>query len=205
MIFDKDLYDRSLWLMLKTDKKNREKIIKFVRSIPRELREQIKKSIYIYKEKIKDNDELFDVDDDRLSGNIENSRHVLYWYNISSLDGSLSLGYSFLNEDKYYDAFEMKLIPYDDLYQLKYFDDEWIGTIDYDITTTESMTTCNEKEYNIVRTPLGDFVIAMLEDRSDRNKYEISRINLKKMPEEMFLKDFDGEKNIKRLIRGKKK
>lgn len=204
MIFDKDYYDRSLWLMIKADRKNRNMIVEFVRSIPKELRRQIQKSISIYKEEIENNRELIGLDDDRLYGEYETPKRISYWYDIDS-EGSLSLGYRVFNGVRYDDAFEMKLVPYDDLYQLHYFDEEWIGMIDYDITTTENLIACCEKEYNIVNTPFGNFVISMLEDRDDRNKLGISRVNLKKMPDEMFMKDLDGEKNIKKLVKGKKR
>jgi len=206
MIFDKKLYDRSLWLMLKADKDNRDRIIEFINDIPFELRKRIEESIRIYKMGIKDNSILYGMEDKRLSGSYETVRHVLYWYNIDVVDslGTLTLGYSILYGDMYYEVIEMQLVPYDDLYRLKYFDNEVIGNLMYDITMTKNFVSGKEKKYDIINTPFGDFILLILKDRNDKYRYELCKINIEKIPDNICIRDFQSKKNIKRLIRGKK-
>lgn len=204
MIFDKDYYDKSLWLMLKVDRENRDRIIDFIKCIPYELHIQIQDSIRIYKEKVKDNDILFSECDYKLSGDFETNRHVLYWYDINIDNGSLTLGYSILYGYIYWDSIIMELVPYDEMYQLRYFDDELIGNLEYDFTTTETSIACNEKEYNIINTPFGNLIISMLEDRQNRKRLGINRVDIEKIPDELFINDLKGKNSVRKLIKGKK-
>ena len=201
MIFDKDLYDKSLWLIIKYDKDNRERIIDFVKHIPVDLYNQIYDCIEICK---KNNGIIMDKSE--LSGIFETSRHVLYWYNIdnSNYKFTLSIGYKILYGDMYHDSIELHLNKYDDMYQLKYFDMENIGKLVYDITTTKNFVVGSEKDYSIVNTPFGNILISKLINREEKQSYRISKFDLDIIPSEIFMVDLENKKNIKRLIKGKK-
>lgn len=202
MIFDKD-FDRTLWMILSADKKNRNRITEFIRSIPSELYQKIQKSISVYKEY--ESSERFDsgyLDETLLSGNYETHDRILYWYELDDDFGSLELGYSVYNGEKYEEAFELTLEPYNN--KIEYFEDECIGNLDYDITESGYTSTCNEIEYNMVKTPFGIFVVSMLEDKNDKEKLGINRVNLRNMPDEMFMTDFSHKDSINRLIRKKR-
>lgn len=201
MIFDFD-YDKSLWLILKSERINKDKIINFIKSIPKGLYEDIYKSVKVYREEYYGIDDLEMVVDDRLYGDIKSSKNNTFWYNIDLLDGSLFLGYGFLCNDKFYDIFEMKLLSYDGFKKDKCDDLEEIGFINYDITSTERMITCCWKDYNFINTSFGNYIVSILEDRNGRNKISLSRIDLRCLPDEIFIDDFN---NVKRLLRGKRR
>lgn len=199
MIFDKE-FDKSLWMILSADKKNRNKIVEFIRSIPERLQEEIKKSISIYREYEMDDDSVC-LDDSLLNGNYETQDRILYWYEYDDDFGSLELGYSVYNGERYEEAFELTLEPCGN--KIEYFEDEYIGNLEYDITQSGYITTCSEIEYNMIKTPFGTFVVSMLDDRNNKEKLGISRVNLRNMPDEMFMTDLNNNDSVKRLVRRK--
>lgn len=108
MVFS-DSYDKSLFLLLKYDKEDREKIKKFINDIPREMYIDINKKF----DYISDSSKIFD--NNELCGYF-NRDNVQFYYRINLCDKSLNIGYNLISDIKEYsDEFEINLYPCNDL------------------------------------------------------------------------------------------
>lgn len=143
-MFLKDNYDNSLWLILSMDKKNREKIINFIKSLPEEFYFRLKKSLKQYNGSC-------DID-----GCFKEKDGYLYTYNISSFDGKLCISKGLYDGTDCEEVLMLYLNPYETealidchdvsigkfLYKLKY--EEYV--YEYD---------CDKVEYSLISTRFG--------------------------------------------------
>ena len=119
MIFN-DSYDKSLFLLLKYDKEDREKIKRFINDIPSEMYVEIKEKFnYI-------NDIC---SKDKLCGYF-NRDNLQFYYKINLYDNSLSIGYDVINDNEECDdLFEINLYPSNNLLNMSKNDSIFLATI----------------------------------------------------------------------------
>ena len=80
------------------------------------------------------------------------------------------------------------------------FDEEWLGTVESDIKTTKNLITYNEREYNLIKTPVGHLVTYNRENALIIKAFG-KFINLNKMPEDLNMSDldkFNKQKSLKK-------
>ena len=189
MIIDKE-YDKFLWIILKVDKKNRQRIIEFIKSVPKPIFDGLEKSIEMYR-KYEQDDMIF-LDEMNLTGLYETHNRLLYWYEIEKDFGTLEIGYSVFTGKKYEDAFSLSLELDSILSEDNY--EECIGSIRYDISEEGNTTICNEVEYNLID---GRIVVSSLDGRNDKHRIRLNFINLDNIPEEIFITDYTNNKKKK--------
>jgi len=84
----------------------------------------------------------------------------------------------------------------------EHFDDEYLGTVESDIKTTKNSIICNEREYNLIKTPVG-YVVAYNRENALIFKASGRFINLNKMPNDLNISDlekFNKQKSLKKTI-----
>lgn len=203
MIFDKG-YDFSLWCILSTDKKNRTKIIEFIKSIPQEFLNKIRDGILQYRIYEQNNsNEEFDLYD-----SVSVDKETCFSFQLTDV-GTLRLSKEIIDKNDselpYNPVFEIVLedcLGCLDKEHFDNFDEEYLGAIESDIKTTKNSITCNESEYNLIKTPFGYIVT-----HNDENKFifKVSSkfINLNKMPNDLnmaVLEKIDKQKSLKKKI-----
>lgn len=188
-------HDRSLWLILYGDKKNRGRIIKFMRSIPHDLYVQINRSIDEYNNiKIMSSEEPYIYDKNlHLLGEIEDG-DVLYWYDLVTTFGAIIIGKSVKNGDDYIDIFSISIdcsnaFEYN---QSENFEESILGEIEYisgsviledGSVRVSYVRTC----YDLMKTPFCAIVIST-EKGIDINKRH-SLLSSKSIPRNFYLED----------------
>jgi hypothetical protein len=188
MIFDKD-YDASLWFILKSDAKNRKEIVEFIKEIPEELLEKIKESINKAKK------EEFDFQDEFLdyySCQSKNDPHISFYFQLDE-DNALTLIKSHTDENTKEDLFELVLFPInkDFVKMLDFFEGEWLGTITNNIKTNRidekvGLIECDENEYNIYNTPIGNFISYSRRIFDGKYAFSIYKpVSLRRVPEDI--------------------
>lgn len=203
MIIDKNI-DKSLWLVLNADKKNSEKVVNFIVSIPDELKEQIKEKIKILNEYKNSGEKKISF----LCGEYETSEQILYWFQMDSYYEEIDMGYKRYNGCVYEDVFEMTLSLSEDLFSVKNFDKKNIGRIEYDIHTNNIDNICSivestENSYDLVKIPLGYIVVYSVDDGKGFKHY-MKIINILDMPNELFIDDIKDNDDVKRLVKERK-
>ena len=163
MIFDED-YDTALWFILKADRKNRKEIVKFLLEMPAELVDNIR--IAIERARTKKEYNLPNVPSNFYNVVCKDNPEYFYNFQIDDDDG-LSITKEYYDGTHLDDVFELLLYPVsvEAAKELENFEEEWLGTVTYDIETKHSgddmiggTVICKESEYNIRKTPLGHVV-----------------------------------------------
>lgn len=218
-----DDYDRTLWLMLVSDKVGRDRLVSFVKDIPSECYEEIHEMINKYVE----TGELQSISTVKtLNGGL----HRLCFDGHIFEDGELSLMVrKYTTEDKVtkVSEFLLHLMPMTSAYLVNLpimSSSRYIGEIRDVKRNVVVDTTANcddsifeisyEKKFDLMRTPVGYFVNVdseclvepknMLEG-SDQHVQYAKRVSASKIPDKIYVHQFDNEKRVNRLIRGKKK
>lgn len=119
-------YDSSLWLMMKSDRKNRKKILEFIGNIPEKLYIEIK-------EKLSMIDDYRESNRNRVyfHGNCEKDGK-LYYYRIDLYNYGLSIGCSIFNGLSYDEIFEINIYPSDNLADVSKEEYVLVGKIEPD-------------------------------------------------------------------------
>lgn len=166
-------YDMSLYLILKSDKKNRNLIFNFLRDFPMQLYLEILDCL---------NRRKNDTDEDWIEENecysYDNLFH--YSYQISSI-GYITLSSEIFSDNRYRSLYDLELCDIENLDDYENFDSETIGSfsitkshqyIDEIIKSKDgtsclntlleqinseyiSLEKCKERSYNLLKTPLG--------------------------------------------------
>lgn len=177
MFFNQEYY-RSLWFILKNDKKNRKRILEFIHSFPSTLYDELLKKTNnnvkknVYKKLIIDG--------------------IVYYYEVN--DGSITIGsFSQKNSCKE-NIFVIRLYPYknvlphtkdlvlgDLIYQSKYFDSEYV----YD---------CDKVKYSLEKNKFGSYFVFYYEYGLLFNRRKI-KVNVEDIPSCMNLETFEVKKN----------
>jgi len=204
MIFDKKI-DSSLWMIVRADRDNNDKIIDFIKKIPEELRVQIIDKLNVLKTYNDDDKKNMDF----LCGEFETEDKLLYWFEIDSYYNELDLGYKVYNGYTYEDVFEISLAIRDNISIDKHLKKEYIGKIEYDIYTKRiedmfSISNSSENEYYLVKTPFG--YIVNYSDSDDRGiRQNVTRVNILDMPEDINISDLDIKEYENKLVRRRMK
>lgn len=194
------IYDESLWLMLKSDKRNRGAIAKFIKTMPEQLYKQINEKMEIVQYYIKNNISYMDRDERVLHGNVVGKDGLLYFYMIDPYCNSLHLGCAVKTGDcSYDDVFEITLYSNDSLKSV----DEILGTVEYyasDIDSDLGSPFNKKVEYHLTNLP---FALALVVSYDNSLKLcESHVVNLRTISDEIRVSDIKKNGKIKRgLVR----
>lgn len=184
-------YDVALWCILSADKKNRPKIVEFIKSIPQELLTKINDGILqLKKHEQNESDKGFDLYD-----SVDVDEDTCFSFQLTD-DGTLRLSKNVRDKNDWN-------LPYDSVFEIvlldclccldkeyfQNFDEEWLGTIETD-TEVKSFFTCNEREYYLIKTPVGHLVAYNRENALIVKAFG-RFINLNKMPDDLNMSDLD--------------
>ena len=195
MIFDEE-FDQSLWCIIKGDKKNRNKIVNFIKELPQEFIEMIRNGIEEYR-KIEDPFES----DEEIFGEYETQNNVIYHFDIirPCMNNYLRLSKFILNEKL--DDSEIRLELTDggvkDISEWDNFDEWDLGVSTTDIINNfkNGLMKCNESEYAIVKTPIGSVVRYTRGYLGGLVTLPFGRfVNIKNMPDDITKEDLDAKK-----------
>ena len=193
MIFNK-YYDRTLWIMLSSNK--RQRILDFVNNIPKGLLKKIQSSLEMY--------QLFlfglamDKENIELSGSIKTNGDMLYEYYINKDTGILNIKEYILDEEEKYRKFEINIYPFKDGYNKKLgnLDTYYLGNIYYNLMEEYDDETCylidyEKVDFDLMKIPFNRYVLCLkqkfpvFKDNGDivndiKNKY--SFVDVKDIP-----------------------
>ena len=145
-------FDRSLWLMLVSDKNNREDMINFISCLPNELYEQINIQLDKYKDYEERNVYLFEREDTCLCGNCLGKFNEKYSFIIDMVENSLTIIMGIEREDIFMKAFEVTLYAKSRCNDIDILDEQLLG---YVINHTDGIKT----KYVLVDTLFGKMVM----------------------------------------------
>lgn len=197
MVFDKR-FDGILWLMLSSDKENRDYLARMIASIPQEAYEKV---------------HLMMSDYDCFSEGRQFCQFTgnnLY-FNAAVADNQLNLRLSMWNE-KEEENFYLTLmgISEDDLSMMGQFRKRYVGSFEYngsEFLSRDSIETDNyweiERMYELRKTPVGycmEYLCSSVDNISG-----LGIANVRKIPDKMYPHQFDGGKKFKRLMKGRKR
>lgn len=142
MLFNQG-YDNSLWLILSGDKKNRDLILDFIKSIPQKLYEEINN--YFLEGKI----------EKKLFGVVKEKKFI-YTYSINPQNKQLYIERYMIKQGYYSEIFTISLFQYDN--NIK--ESISIGTISYAITNEDNQNIIDSDkiDYSLVKSPFGIFL-----------------------------------------------
>ena len=219
-MFNQD-YDRTLWLMLVSDKEGRQRLCEFIRDIPYEAYEQINQIINLYRK----NGEVGTVNISKMTNS---GLGKLCFYAHIFEDGELSLlvrKYQTMDKITNVSEYSLSLMPVDMMYlqNMPFISsDRYIGEVNDNIRNVvvdsyDQNSFCEisyEKEFDLIRTPVGYFIKVnndtfvepknMFRDKQDNVKYS-KRFRTSSIPDRIYVHQFDNEKRVNRLVRGKKR
>ncbi len=185
MIFDND-YDNSLWYIVKADKKNRKELVDFLKEIPEELFDIIRKAIKEI------NGGYLEDTNDPISFRYKCKNSDFYYdCNIDSFDMGINIEKGIDDGKMGKPLFYMILYPtnLEQLKEIEIGDEMWIGSIsnvancEY-LADNMQQTDEIETEYNIRHLPIGYFVSCA--KYSDKREYMYYKpISLKKIPNDL--------------------
>lgn len=173
-------YDKSLWFILKNDKKNRKKILDFLKRIPSNLYMKLL-------DRIRNNLIVDECNEEIVNG-------IVYYYSIDSQDGSISLGAFHKKDVSENDIFMIKLYPFRDVNEDKKYVS--IGSMLYlkKDSDNNNIIDGGKYEYSLIKkNNKVDFVIY--------DKYGVfitkrkKKVNLCEIPSTVSLESFDKNKN----------
>ena len=196
--------DKSLLLILNADRKNRDRIIDFIKNIPDELILLINDRMKLYEEYKNTGEKKVAF----LCGEYNTSDNLLYFFEIDTYFNEIDIGYKKSNGYIYEDVFKMCLSLDDDLLFVDNFIKKNIGRIEYDIHIESIDGIYNKKNssenvYNLVKTPLGYMVL--YSKNNDRSiKHYIQGIDVSNITDELNIDDVQNMVNVNKLVRRKR-
>lgn len=182
MVFEKG-FDNSLWFLIVANKRYRNIILDFIRSIPSQLIDQIRDAILNYK--TLDYNKLASKNNFNLYNGVIIREDELYSFNIDK-SGLLKLSKDLKICDCYENILELSLFATNSIDNLDYFEGEFIGDISYKYNGN----TYNEAEYMLIKMPLG-YLIFGTHDNSLMLKYSGKFISLKNVPDNLNMNEFE--------------
>ena len=207
MIFGKD-YDTSLWFIMKADKKNRKEILEFIKDIPKELIENIRISL----QKVKDKEFKFGEEPDTFYyKESEDDPRIYFDFEIDDYDKCLTISKNYCDGKTTDELFEIMLYPISREYIkecMDNFEDEWLGTITYEIKTIHlsdkvGITEENEREYNIYKTPFGNIVSYTKQIGKSEREVNIFKPIFGTIPDDIEIKNSDVDSRKGKSLQNK--
>ena len=186
MIFDEN-YDRSLWYILKADRKDRKELVDFIKELPEEFLSMIRSAIEEEKK-----GEVKDISNRYISKNNPNA------YYDFDLDYGLTITTGIFDGEMEEDKFEILLFPttLEEIDEMGYTNKLIVGTIT-DITNLDDEEIEEiEREYALYHFPIGYYVSHAHEIIKGKSELVLfRRVNNKRIP-----KDITKENISKRLL-----
>lgn len=145
-------FDRSLWLMLVSDKSNRDDTINFIRSIPNELYQQICIQLQRYKQYEEENIDILDREDICLYGSCNGKYGLKYLFIVDMIQNSLTISVGSNSDMNFIKSYEITLYAESRYNSVDLFSSQLLGSI---INYTDDVKT----EYEIVDGLLGRMVV----------------------------------------------
>jgi len=195
MIFN--VFDNALWLILKNDRKNRKKILEFIKSIPGEFIVDIQKSIVEYYQyminNVGKNDE--DIDKRTFSGEIYTIDGYFYSYQIDTDKDMLFIGRSIYENGRYYNDFRLSLVVVDS--KVDNMCNKNIGGILSSSLFEERLSV----DYTVFDTKIGFLMLKFI----NNNNYKLCGILNKDVPDNYELDEFENKfVRIKKKYKGER-
>ena len=145
-------FDRSLWLMLVSDKNNREDIVNFIRSIPKELYQQIYIQLEKYKEYEDCDIDILDREDICLYGSCNGKYNSKYFFIVDMIQNSLTISMGSNRDMNFIKSYEITLYAKSRYNSVDLFSSQLLGNI---INHTDDVKT----EYELIDGLLGKMVV----------------------------------------------
>ena len=190
-------FDRSLWLMLACDKKNRDDIADFIKNIPVDLFFRM-------------HDELDGCDNlclRKITKAFRNEDNDTYFYDISLNVEQIIINLSIWkwNDSSYHDVRQISMYPLT-LDEIKNIDSEYpiyIGDYYHTISKMSivyNKVICkgNDRGYELIYGDESEVIIQDVDGKIEKN------ISIDKIPVDIDINDFVDKKSINRLIRKKR-
>lgn len=202
MVFNEG-FDRSIWIILSSDKKYRKEIAKFIYNLPKEIYDGICNQLKEYKY-----NDIYDYESRVLKKLIRDRDSINNYYCIEIDPYKIKINLKRWDSanDKLNEDIEL-LFYYCDINELDNIDDFLcIGNYNYKssrfISPFSSLLTFvgDEREYEIYDSDDMELMVSISNDSELDNK-----INLNKLPREYGLSDFKDARSATRLVRGRKK
>lgn len=194
MIFSEEL-DKSLSLILESDKKNRDKIKCFIENIPASLFQQIYDKLEEYREYESGNLDIFDLDDLCLHGEFNYyDKRFKYSFVIDLVNNSLSINKSMLINGEYKDNIELTLYMVSRYNNVDIFGRQSIGSF-------TNYVTKSEMEYDLINTLLGLMVEYSCYDynRNSEGLKKYKRVNANTINGKLELSNKNSLCRVKKL------
>lgn len=195
MIFNS--FDRALWLILKNDKKNRKRILEFIRTIPNQFIMDIQKSIDEYN-KYKINNIGIDEDDVNkrtFSGEIYTKDGYFYSYQIDTYKDMLFIGRSIYENGAYYNDFRLSLSSVDS--NVNNLSNQNIGGILSSSLFEERFSI----DYSLFSSKIGILMLKFI----NNNNYRLCCILNRDIPDNYDLEEFENKfVRIKKIYKGER-
>lgn len=195
MIVDND-FDKVLWIMLASDKKNRMDIAKLIYSLPEEIIDGIKKALV-------DRDKLEKVEFSHSVGNfIEGLTLFRVIIDGEYLKIKLSKFNYHGNETEDTEELEMAIMSMDKIMDKAYRDIIYLGGYSYNFVDSALgsnfiLSLCNGAGYEMFLDPDGKIIVQV----GDNRVYQ-REIDLDRMPKEIDRDSLDNRRMVKRLVKG---
>lgn len=197
MIFSKN-FDNTLWLMIRSDKKNRYDIIKLVSSIPKDLLDEL--NIFFHCGSLLKEKKIRKA----LRDSFGNT--CLFDIYISDTEIKIDLSKWGLSDDceEFYEL-NLKSISLDKELVFDTLDSFYIGSYFWRITKpiilfneVVVITKCNMLSYELLDVSSSKIVIRLFDEYS-----KVKEISLEKIPDEIYLDDFKSYSKVKKLDKQK--
>ena len=145
-------FDRSLWLMLISDKNNREDIINFIRSVPKELYEQMSIQLEKYKNYEECNVDILDREDICLYGSCNGKYDLKYLFVVDMIQNSLTISVGSNMDMNFIKSYEITLYAKSRYNSVDLFSSQLLGNV---VNHTDGVRT----EYELIDGLLGRMVV----------------------------------------------
>lgn len=145
-------FDRSLWLMLISDKNNREDIINFIKSIPNELYKQIRIQLDKYEKYEQSDINILDREDICLYGSCNGKYDLKYYFVIDMIQNSLTISMGSNRDMNFIKSYEIILYAKSRYNNVELFNTQLLGNI---INHTDDIKT----EYELIDGLFGRMVV----------------------------------------------
>jgi len=179
MIFNKE-FDKSLWLILNGDSKNKQLILDFIDMIPAPIYQQLLDAFVVYKKQI-ELDNIYVLDREDITGEFSVG-NIRYYFILDMILNCLILGRQILVIGEYKKDFEMSLFSDSSYNKLEVFNNQYLGSIDGCLIE-------NKINYELVNTFVGTMVLK--KENNCLSKYKKININ-------SFCNDMVGKSKVKK-------
>lgn len=189
MVFGNE-YDKSLWLLIVKNVVNQKYIAEMINNIPYEIWDEIRLLI---------DDSAKGISREKLqfsSGNFE--------YIVNIVDGELSVKV-IDSDEEYKDMIEWSFVPLnmEQINELKYFTPIHLGQCIETLSFGEQGKGTYLEEYELVKTPMGSYVRTFR--NNDKGAVSTKMVNIKNIPNDIYVHQFANEQRINRLVKRKKR